>query len=196
MLWNGGRCAHSTLTIPGSDATVQFGPVHGWKSSNLKPGSSPVRQFWTEPLPYLVTVHVISHCRTWIQVWFKQLLNFEPDFGQVRHGSGSNFGSGPNRGITNPRGQHLNWAALFQQQAHCHTLGPMVLCWVCIKDYGCPGMVEEWFWWRLDFLNMLILWLIINTYQLQYNTLLDEYNMVCGMLLWIWLQYNMAKNII
>jgi len=28
-------------------------------------------------------------------------LNFEPDFGQVRQGSGSNFGSGPNRGITN-----------------------------------------------------------------------------------------------
>ena len=96
------------------------------------------------------------------------------------------------------RGQRLSWVALFQQQAHCHTPGPMVLSisWVCIKGYGCPGMVEEWFWWWLDFLNMLILWLIINTYQLQYNTLLDEYNMVCGMLLWIWLQYNMAKNIV
>jgi len=27
--------------------------------------------------------------------------NFEPDFGQVRQGSGSNFGSGLNCGITN-----------------------------------------------------------------------------------------------
>ena len=45
-------------------------------------------------------VQVILHCRTWFQVWFKQFLNFEPDFGQVHQGSGSNFGSGPNRGIT------------------------------------------------------------------------------------------------
>ena len=97
-----------------SDAAVRFGPVLGRKSSNLeldfrsgsgkfpdlKPGSSPVRQFWTEPLPYLGTVQVILHRRTWFQVRFKQFLNFEPDFGQVRQGSGWNFGSGPNCSIT------------------------------------------------------------------------------------------------
>ena len=97
-----------------SDAVVWFGPVLGRKSLNLeldfrsgsgkcpdlKPGSSPVQQFWTEPLPYLGMVQVILHCRTWFQVWFKQFLNFEPDFGQVCQGSGSNFGSGPNCSIT------------------------------------------------------------------------------------------------
>ena len=111
MLWNGGRCAHSTLTIPGVNISVE------WLFFSSK--------------------HIVT--------------------------------------LQDP------WSSI---------------SWVSIKDYGCPGMIEKWFWWRLDFLNMLILWLIINTYQLQYNTLLDEYNMVCGMLLWIWLQYNMAKNII
>ena len=58
------------------------------KLLDLKPGSSPVRQFWTEPLPYLVTVQVIFHCWTWFRVCFKQFLNFEPDFGQVCQSSG------------------------------------------------------------------------------------------------------------
>ena len=49
--------------------------------------------------PYCVIVSIL-HCRTWFQVQFSQFLNFEPDFGQVCQGSGSNFGSGPNRGIT------------------------------------------------------------------------------------------------
>jgi len=43
-------------------------------------------------------------------------LNFEPDFGQVRKGSGSNFGSGPNRGITTYNDIKLidfNWAGQF-----------------------------------------------------------------------------------
>ena len=65
------------------------------------------------------------------------------------------------------------------------------------KAMAANKWLENGFGGGLDFLiNMLILWLIINTYQLQYNTLLDEYNMVCGVPLWIWLQYNMAKNII
>ena len=73
----------------------------GWgKFSDLKPKSSPVRQFATEPLPYWAIVQVILHYRTWYQVRFNQFLNFEPDFGQVCQGSGLNFGSGPNRGIT------------------------------------------------------------------------------------------------
>jgi hypothetical protein len=69
------------------------------------------------------------------------------------------------------RSQHFGWAAIFQQQAH--TLGLMVLT-------ICQGMVEEWFRQRVGlpwqclhpFLNnTIILWLNINTYWLQYNTI-------------------------